>query len=280
MTRSDERPLFQVMPWKEFVPWFATGYYKKVAIRDTKGRVTSWKKQWVPPQWEQGQHMALVGPTGTGKTTFVSAILPARKYVMALDPKGGDSTLAKLIPEHGFERVQWPLPKHGFFKRFWYGPDWWERMANGEPCRIIVGDIVTEMKDFAPLSRMLGRAIYDSFSNGGWTVYIDELQLAADRRLMRLGKYIELNLIAARDRKVSMVMSFQRPANVPRSAGEMSTWFAVFYTRDKDTVRRVAEMAGRPREEIQGMLRGIPDYSILLFSRNPRQPVIITRADA
>jgi hypothetical protein len=263
------------MKWKTFVRWFATGYY--VTIRQADG---TGKRVWREPQWKQGEHMAIVAPTGAGKTTFVSAILPARKYVMALDPKGGDTTLAKLIPEHGFERVDWPLKKHNFIQRLLYGPDKWERMENGEPVRIIVGRVVREMKDFAPLSKMLAKALYDSFSNRGWTVYIDELQMAADRRLMRLGKYIELNLIAARDRNVSMVMSYQRPANVPRSAGEMSTWFVVFYTRDKDTVRRVAEMAGRPREEIQGMLRGIPNYCILLFSRNPRQPVIITRAEA
>jgi energy-coupling factor transporter ATP-binding protein EcfA2 len=245
--------LFEVMRWDDFLEWFTV-------------------------KWEPGQHVALVGPTGGGKTTLVKAILPLRKYVMALDPKGGDTNLAELEKEQGYERVKWPVPRHRFYEKWYKGKDMWQRIEEGEPAHIIVGKKIETMEEFPALARMLRRAIVDSFSNRGWTVYIDELQLAADRRIMNLGAPIELNLIAARDRGVSMVMSFQRPAYVPRAAGEMSTWFIVFYTRDKDTVRRVGEMAGRPYEEVQGMLRGIPEFSILLFSRNPRQPVIITRA--
>jgi energy-coupling factor transporter ATP-binding protein EcfA2 len=251
---SSQPELFEVMKWPDFLRWFLI-------------------------HWEPGQHVALVGPTGGGKTTFVTAILPERKYVMALDPKGGDTNLAKLIKESDFERVDWPVPRHHWWNKWYKGKDMWQRIEEGESAHIIVGRVVNSMDEFPKLARMLARALYDSFANRGWTVYIDELQLAADRRLMKLGRYIELNLIAARDRGVSMVMSFQRPANVPRSAGEMSTWFVVFYTRDKDTVRRVAEMAGRPYEEVQGMLRGIPEFHVLLFSRNPRQPVIITKVD-
>src|SRR5258708_36666052 len=58
--------------------------------------------------WEPGQHIALVGPTGEGKTTFAVGILKARKWVMALDPKGEDDTLTA----SGFIRVtRLPLPR-------------------------------------------------------------------------------------------------------------------------------------------------------------------------
>jgi hypothetical protein len=193
--------------------------------------------------------------------------LPQRKYVLALDPKGGDSTLASLL-NVGFERSEWPPSKKVR-----------KAIEEGKPARLIIGSEIKTVEDLGGLRRMIGLALRDAFNEQGWTVYIDELQIVADRRLMALGAHVERNLIAARDRKVSMVMSFQRPANVPLSASEMSTWFMVLYTRDRDVVSRLAEMAGRPTAEMRGMVKALPKYCVLLFSRDPREPVIVTQAD-
>lgn len=221
---------------------------------------------WFRANWKPGQHMALVGPTGTGKTTTMVGILPQRKYVLALDPKGGDSTLSAL-EKVGFVRSSWPPSRQIR-----------QQIEKGEPARLIVGSHVQGTEDMAKVRKEMALALRDAFNERGWTVYIDELQIVTDRNLMKLSASVERNLIAARDRKVSMVMSFQRPANVPRSAAEMSTWFMVLYTRDRDTVDRLAEMAGRPTAEMRGMVRGLPEYCVLLFSRDPRKPVVVTKA--
>lgn len=227
-----------------------------------------WKPflEWFKPRWLPGQHLSIVGPTGAGKTNFVAGILPLRKYVVALDPKGGDSTLAKLT-KYGFEHHEWPPTKEVR-----------KQIEEGHPARLIVGAGIRSVDDLPKLRGMIAEALKDAFNETGWTVYIDELQIVTDTRLMKLSGPVERNLIAARDRKVSMVMTFQRPANVPRSASEMSTWFLVMYTRDRDTVDRIAEMAGRPTAEIRGLVKGLPEYCALVFSRNPREPIIVTKA--
>jgi KaiC/GvpD/RAD55 family RecA-like ATPase len=221
--------------------------------------------EWFAKAWKPGEHVALVGPTGTGKTTLAVGILPLRKYVLAMDPKGGDSTL-KVLGRHGFSRSGWP-------------PSRQQRKAieQGQPMRLIVGPVVRSREDLPKQRQAFSAALDGAFDEGGWTIYVDELQLMADRRMMGLSGAIERNLIAARDRGVSMVTSFQRPANVPRSASDQASWLAVWYTRDIDVVNRISEMVGRPKAEIRGAVAGLEKYAVLLFSRNPSEPIRILR---
>lgn len=221
---------------------------------------------WFNKRWDLGQHVALVGPTGAGKTVYVTNILPMRKWVIALDSKGGDESLDQLTKK-GFVHSPWPLSSKQ-----------WKDLEEGKPCRVIVGAHIQSLEDLPKLKVEIATALRDAYNQRKWTVYIDELQMVSDRRLMNLSANVEVNLIAARNRKVSIVSSFQRPANVPRTASEMSTWFIVFYTRDRDTVDRLAEMAGRPTSEIRGMIKALPEFCTLIFSRNPRDPVIVTKA--
>lgn len=221
---------------------------------------------WFKDEWRPGQHIAFVGPTGEGKSTTAGGILALRKYVLALDPKGGDSTLKAT----GFERVtDWgPLTVRKIERR----------IDKGEPVRLIVGGIVQTTQHLANLRPLFAKVMDDAFRMGGWTVYVDELQVLADRRMMNLSGSAERLLVAARDKGVSFVSSYQRPANVPRTAGDQATWFVVFYTRDVDVVNRLAEMAGRPKAEMRGAIKGLAPHCCLIFNRNPRQPIIVTKA--
>ncbi len=167
----------------------------------------------------------------------------------------------------GFTRcVSWPPPRE--VRR---------SIEKGEAARLIVGPIIRNKDDLPKQKATFAAALDGAFDEGGWTCYIDELQLMADRRMLGLTTGIERILIAARDRGVSMVTSFQRPANVPRAASDQASWLAVYYTRDIDVVGRLAEMAGRPRNEIRGAVSGLERYSVLLFSQDPSEPIRVIR---
>ena len=81
--------------------------------------------KWFDDQWEPGKHLALIGPTGEGKSTFAVGALSLRKWILALDPKGEDETLSK----SGFQRLtRWP-PSNRIR----------DDIAAGKPARLIVG---------------------------------------------------------------------------------------------------------------------------------------------
>src|SRR5215469_8515779 len=85
--------------------------------------------RWLETNWEPGEHFALCGPTGEGKTTFAVGIMQLRKWVMALDAKGEDDTLAS----SGFQRVlSFPLDKKIR-----------QDIAEGKPARLIIGGPTT-----------------------------------------------------------------------------------------------------------------------------------------
>src|SRR5579859_446982 len=127
-------------------------------------------RRYLAHNWTPGQHKALIGPTGEGKSTYAVGILGMRRYVIALDPKGGDDTLAA----SGFQRIpHWPPP--GRVR---------QDIAEGRGARLILGE---RGADFETLAEEFGKALDGVLKEGGWTVYIDEFQVASDRRMMNVG---------------------------------------------------------------------------------------------
>lgn len=219
--------------------------------------------------WKPGEHIGVCGPTGCGKSTFVGGLLDLRKYVLVADPKGGDETLAAL----GLDRLsQWPgnramdkkLEKNDRAKK---------------PSRYIIGPIVSTSEDRPKLRKAIADSLVGAHDMGGWTYYLDELQVAADRRMLNLSGEIDNVLVAARSKGISLIVAMQQPKWVTSASLTQPTWFAVAGTRDTDTVNRLAELMGRPKAEIRGALRGLEKHCWTVVGRDPYEPIIVTKPD-
>jgi hypothetical protein len=217
-------------------------------------------QQWFSETWQPGEHIACIGPTGTGKSTFVVHLLNMRKYVLAIDPKGEDSTLTR----SGFVRIRdWPPPSQVR-----------KDIADGRGARLIVGGGVRSPDDWVALERLIGSVLDAVFSEGGWTTFVDELQISS--QMMGHSRAIQRNLVGARDKLVSMVTAYQAPSWVPTAASRQAKWLALWGTRDEDVIKSVAAKAGRPKAEMKGILHELPDYHVAIIPQSPRDPIVIT----
>ena len=220
--------------------------------------------------WQPGDHIAEVGPTGEGKTNFAVGILAMRKFVLALDPKGEDTTLSK----SGYQRIT-RLPPPGWIQ---------DQVARGEPARLIVGGSARSAGEDAELLELMRQAIEYARHSGGWTLYVDEFQLLADERMYGLGRPVERMLITARKDGTSVVTSFQAMAWVPKAAVRQATAFvALFQTRDRDMIQATARAMGRNPDDVVWIMdriarRADARFTALIIPRSVRDPLLVVRA--
>lgn len=232
--------------------------------------------------WKPGQHIAMIGPTGEGKTTFASGILGLRKYVFAMDPKGEDETLAA----SGFERVS-HLPNQAinlmWRLRHWQAARQWDRIhqriAEGLDAKIIVGGPARTTEQDAANQDLMLRSFGYAREAGGWTVYVDEFELISSQRMFNLGRYVERMLISARRDGTSVVTSFQAAAWVSKHATRQARFAVIWPTGDRQMIKNVAEAMGRDPKQLMAAVDELPPFHVCVVPRGKNGgPFICTSA--
>lgn len=216
---------------------------------------------WLRDTWVPGKHMAFVGPTGEGKSTLAVHALKQRKWVLALDPKGEDTTLEA----SGFIRVtSYPLPRKIR-----------NAVADKQPARLIIGGSARSASDDRALLDLMGQYLTMARHQGGWTVYADEFQVLADARMFGLGIPVERMLITARKDGTSVLTSFQAPAWVPKASTRQAGIIVLWPTRDEDMIKNAAKAAGRPYVDVMEAMKHLPPFHCLVIPPNVHAPMLI-----
>lgn len=191
--------------------------------------------------WQQGEHVTLVGPTGGGKTTLALELLPRRDYVAVLGTKPRDPTLSRLVGA-GFRRLrEWP-------------PSWGQH-------RVVVWPEYRRIEDVHRQQVVFDHMLREIFTAQAWCVYVDELHYLCET--LRLDKALLTYWQQGRSIGISLVASSQRPANIPLAAYSQATHLFFWRTNDERDLKRIGGVGGLSSKAIAAAVAGLAKHDVL-----------------
>lgn len=205
--------------------------------------------------WRQGEHVTLIGPTGTGKTTLALALLPAREFVIFYGTKPKDATLDSLVREQGWRKVE----RH----------DRMPNVVNKRNGRIVFWPKFRTPDDQATQAYQIGMSMRQAFTEGGWCLVVDETHYM-DHQL-GLKKWMEALWTQGRSVKITVVAGTQRPAHISLMAYDQATH--VFFWRDNDerNLKRISGLNGLNADLIRRTVATLPAHEVLYVNTRTGQ---------
>lgn len=180
-------------------------------------------------RFEQGQHVAIIGPTGQGKTTLALDLLDGfwdaggSDLVLANKPK--DALLSKLVRE-GWPRIRaWP-------------PDYAHRVGRRVLLWPTYGRASKAKANKATFEYALDMALLE----GGWFIYVDEVRYFIEQMGMR--SLIDEFWNGARSSGVTLVAGSQGTTWINKTMIRQETWLFLFKPRSLEERKEYADAAG------------------------------------
>lgn len=218
-------------------------------------------------RWEQGEHVTVVGPTGTGKTTLIRALM-VKRYdaggaVAVLATKPRDANLTRWAREDGLTVVrEWPPS--------W---PWWKRTpedVDGVPWdrRVMVWPHLRGAEDVPHMAAVHRRALGDTFAEGSWCVVAEELHYLSD--VLRLDDELVTAWTQGRSNGVSIIGGTQRPVNIPLYAYSSATHLFFFGDNDEVNLARIQGLGGLSGGVVRETVRALPFHDVLYVNTRRR----------
>lgn len=197
-----------------------------------------------------GEHLVCLGPTGRGKTTLMGQLLrkPATDGVLITTVGRPDPALQHL----GSVATEWPprmplkLLMHDntpFIRRFENRPK--------------------QPSDFPKIRARNANLLRWMFARSGWTIYIPDLQIVSDPKMMNLGKDVEQLLLTLRKEASSVVMDAQAPRWIPSAANDQTSHVLIWKNRDRRTRQRLQEIANIDMDLFDALMNDIDRYDFI-----------------
>jgi hypothetical protein len=204
-------------------------------------------------RWQQDQHFGLIGPTDSGKSTFLHGVLPLRKYVTFFGTKIRDRTLESFLADGTFERLKdWP-PRKGFpLKR--------DVTAAEMPRRLLWPD-VSSLEAVPQLAPVFNRAVSDIYGQGGWCTVWDEFWLMVE--ILKMRQTAKVLLQQARSNDIPMVMGMQRPAWIPPEVFDQTRHLAFWRDNDELNLKRIGGVGWLASGPIRAFVANLDPWQTL-----------------
>jgi hypothetical protein len=193
------------------------------------------------PRFAQGDHVAIIGPTGTGKTHIAFAVAELRAYVLVVackpkDPLVDDATRRgyHLIPGNKLE-IEY-VDGRPLHPRYVY----WPRLAGRTTAKMPPQAILKAEK--ALQKPAVGGAIGYVRRDGYWCLILDEGTWVC--RDLGLQRDVDSALMGFRTLKASIIILGQRPSWMGRYVLSQPTHLFLFTTGNADDKKSLGDISG------------------------------------
>jgi hypothetical protein len=208
-------------------------------------------------KWRQGEHVALIGPTGQGKSTLALELLPRRDWTAIIATKPADRTLSGLRKEGYVRTATWPAP-------------------NPDARRVLLWPAWRTPADDARQRAAIDHALHRVFEARGWCVFADDVQYLTEH--LKLRRTLVSLWLQARSLGISVVAATQRPRIAPLEMFNQSTHLFLWQTADDEDLRRLGGLGGMSAKRIRSIVAGLPRHHALYV--NTRDGALaVTRAE-
>lgn len=203
--------------------------------------------------WKQDEHVGLIGPTGSGKSTLTYAILPKRKYIVFFATKPQDKVLAKFADKAGFVRTEEYPPKTGRIRKRAATPD-------EVPRRLLWPDATT-LGSVDRQRKVFGEAFEQVYSEGGWCVVWDEFWMMTS--ILKLEKEARIMLQQARANGMAFVMGAQRPSRIPLELFDQASHLFFWKDNDEVNLNRIGGVGWLSSGPIRAFVANLEPHQVL-----------------
>lgn len=207
--------------------------------------------------WRQDQHVGLIGPTGSGKSTLTYAILPLRTYIVFFGTKPKDPILEQFAGQAGFSRIpDWPPTRRGWFGQRPYRPD-------EMPRRLLWPDATT-MGATEHQEDVFRRAFQDIYASGGWCTVWDEFWMMCS--ILGMQKEARIMLQQARSNSIAFVMGAQRPSRIPVELYDQATHLFFWRDNDEANLKRIGGIGWLAANPIKAFVANLDPHQVLYIN--------------
>lgn len=215
--------------------------------------------------WQQGEHVTLIGPTGMGKTTLGLALLDHWSHVVVIGAKAKDrdDTMDAIRWRRHWSRPLETQPA-GLYRRV---RTWPPGSIHPDADRVLLWPKFRRMAEQRQQAATIGGALESMFEDGGWCIFADECNYLVDD--LGLGDPLRMIWRQGRSAGIALVAVLQRPRYAPLEAYSQARHLYLWRMNDREDVKRLRDIAGDvDREQVAALVARLPKYHALHVDTN------------